>query len=56
MALFANANRTKDAEIFKPQDFFKLSYDDKEDQGRKQLTEEDKKEFFEKAKKQFGRG
>lgn len=52
MALFANANRGKDSEIYKPQDFFKLSYDKPEEQ-KKELTEEDKKQAVEKAKEVF---
>lgn len=33
MALFANANRGKNQSPYKPQDFWRLSYDKEEDQA-----------------------
>jgi hypothetical protein len=47
MALFANANRSKNSRVFKPEDFFKLSYDT-------QLKPEADPELFNRVARRLG--
>lgn len=54
MALFANANRGKDAPIFRPQDFMRLSYDEAQPDAKP--TEEDLQERLDRLKKLFPDG
>lgn len=53
MALFANANRGKAQKTFEPKDFFKLSYDDRNQTG--ELSEDDIKAIEEKSRQTFER-
>lgn len=46
MALFANANREKNARVFEPQDFYKLSTD--------KISVEERPLTFKEAKQMYG--